>query len=481
MDKQEAIKILKNFHDTSALFSVRTALETVFPELKEDEDELEWLKQFIQEEAYSLSMDIRDDEDSFRLKMLQRSLEWLEKQGESIKIKKGKNYLCTKTHKYAGVEWIEGVKYYSPEDYSLVNQGCTCYCPKCSKEEHNNFFKEVEYDGCLEKQDSPIDDNIITHDDEILQAISIGLTDAVEDLGWSDFGGLPIEEIQEWLEKQGEQHSPIDINKMVDDFSHTEVKGYGTPSMIEVDAYRKGINDTLRLGLKLEKQGEQKSIIEMKSPEESLGISSKEYNEIVNDCLYGEEKPANKVKPKFHEGDWVVDSLVGRVKQVQSVDKYGYNFNNGDFTSFDSANENYHLWTIQDARDGNVLVDDCGNVLIYQEPSTDGYCHSYCYCNEMTFIGQGGSHGIKHSHPANQRQRELLFQKMDEAHYKWDAEKRELKKIDTISNTCEVVESESEMAKAALIFIENCKDYFACNGVAKIDVINWFKETFYGK
>ena len=77
---------------------------------------------------------------------------WLEKQGESIKIKKGKNYLCTKTHKYAGVDWREGIKYYSPEDYSLVNQGCICYCPKYSKEEHNNFFKEVEYDGCLEKQ-----------------------------------------------------------------------------------------------------------------------------------------------------------------------------------------------------------------------------------------------------------------------------------------------------------------------------------------
>ena len=129
-----------------------TDIEYYFPELKEDEDELEWLKQFIQEEAYILSMDIRDDEDSFRLKKLQKSLEWLKKQGESIKIKKGKNYLCTKTHKYAGVEWIEGVKYYSPEDYSLINQGCTCYCPKCSKEEHNNFFKEVEYDGCLEKQ-----------------------------------------------------------------------------------------------------------------------------------------------------------------------------------------------------------------------------------------------------------------------------------------------------------------------------------------
>jgi hypothetical protein len=84
-----------------------------------------------------------------------KELKKIEKQSESIKIKKGKNYLCTKTHKYAGVEWIEGVKYYSPEDYSLVNQGCTCYCPKYSKEEHNNFFKEDEYNGCLENQGKP--------------------------------------------------------------------------------------------------------------------------------------------------------------------------------------------------------------------------------------------------------------------------------------------------------------------------------------
>lgn len=39
MDKAEAIKILKDFHDESAIFSVRTALETLHPELKESEDE----------------------------------------------------------------------------------------------------------------------------------------------------------------------------------------------------------------------------------------------------------------------------------------------------------------------------------------------------------------------------------------------------------------------------------------------------------
>jgi len=39
MEKKEAMKILKDFHDKSALFSVRTALDTIIPELCESEDE----------------------------------------------------------------------------------------------------------------------------------------------------------------------------------------------------------------------------------------------------------------------------------------------------------------------------------------------------------------------------------------------------------------------------------------------------------
>ena len=120
-------------------------LEELFPELAESEDERirKALLEYFGEEC---------DTATINGIYCYKIYEWLEKQGEPIKIKKGKNYLCTKTHRYAGEEWIEGVKYYSPEDYSLVNQGCTCYCPKYSKEEHNNFFREVEYDGCLEKQ-----------------------------------------------------------------------------------------------------------------------------------------------------------------------------------------------------------------------------------------------------------------------------------------------------------------------------------------
>lgn len=56
----------------------------IFPELKEikDGNELKWLTQFIQEEAYGLSMDIRDNEDRIKLKNLQKSLAWLEKQAK---------------------------------------------------------------------------------------------------------------------------------------------------------------------------------------------------------------------------------------------------------------------------------------------------------------------------------------------------------------------------------------------------------------
>lgn len=56
--------------------------EYIFPELKEEEDELTWLKNYISDEAYYLSMDIRDNEDRIKLQKLQKSLVWLEKQGK---------------------------------------------------------------------------------------------------------------------------------------------------------------------------------------------------------------------------------------------------------------------------------------------------------------------------------------------------------------------------------------------------------------
>ena len=99
----------------------------------------------------------KEQRDLLFQKMHEAGYEWdadtkkLEK--DEIKIKAGRNYRCTKSHIYAGLNWHGGAKYYADEDYSLVNNGCSCFCPKYSKYEHNNLFEEVECDGCVEKQD----------------------------------------------------------------------------------------------------------------------------------------------------------------------------------------------------------------------------------------------------------------------------------------------------------------------------------------
>lgn len=80
MEKKEAMKILKEFHDKSTLFSVRTALDTVIPELKESENEkirkelLDYLKHFIPHHDIDL------------VTKSKKWITWLEKQGDKDKL-----------------------------------------------------------------------------------------------------------------------------------------------------------------------------------------------------------------------------------------------------------------------------------------------------------------------------------------------------------------------------------------------------------
>ena len=72
-------------------------------------------------------------------------------------------------------------------------------------------FSKEQILAWLEKQGEqknlePLDESVIdTEDKRMWTTISQGLSDVKEDAGWSDFGGVPVEEIQEWLKKQGEQ------------------------------------------------------------------------------------------------------------------------------------------------------------------------------------------------------------------------------------------------------------------------------------
>lgn len=87
-----------------------------------------------------------------------------------------------------------------------------------------------------------------------------------------------IEENQVWLEKQGEHDMGI---------------SEATKQKLE-DNLNKALEKETPESLNkfLEEQSEQKTTIEMKTPEESLDIDSDTYNKIVDECIYGEQKPA---------------------------------------------------------------------------------------------------------------------------------------------------------------------------------------------
>ena len=177
----------------------------------------------------------------------------------------------------------------------------------------------------------------------------------------------------------------------------------------------------------LEKQCEQK----IKTPEESLGIDSDTYNKIVDECIYGEQKPIDKVEPNFKVGDWVV--YYNDVDLITCIEENGYCINNSGHIPFICAS-NIRLWTIKDAKDGDII---CSNqiIVLFKQFEDD---IDYNFVIAHAGIDISGKLQITNGHwlinnkskPATKEQRDLLFQKMHEAGYEWDADKKELIKIE---------------------------------------------------
>lgn len=90
MEKKEAMKILKDFHDKSALFSVRTALHTIIPELKVSEDEE--VRKIILDQMKCWNEDAIKKNCEIDIEASSKCIAWLEKQGE----KKDNNKLIWK-------------------------------------------------------------------------------------------------------------------------------------------------------------------------------------------------------------------------------------------------------------------------------------------------------------------------------------------------------------------------------------------------
>ncbi len=201
------------------------------------------------------------------------------------------------------------------------------------------------------------------------------------------------------------------------------------------------------------------------------------------------DEPA--LKPKFHKGDLIVNNRNEWVCQVTEIrdDEYCiwplYCEMKG-YSRITDVDDDYHLWTIADAKDGDVLTfkNNIGGVILCKSP-TDYDTGSYCRLMDYNFINKEESGwDSRLLIPAPKEGRDLLFQKIHAEGYEWDAEKKELKIAlkemqESIDDTpfeqesTERGEEDEEMFKSLEALLNDASCNSCIKGVDRI--LSWLK------
>ena len=184
----------------------------------------------------------------------------------------------------------------------------------------------------------------------------------------------------------------------------------------------------------LEQQGEQKVSYTTIVETGDGGINALVTRELPTN---GDQKPDDKNEPKFKVGDWVVrGDTIAQILDIQEQYYIGLDINGKDFTSSRFLNDDkIHIWTISDAKDGDVLA-----VTMYPEGTWIGIFKeqngctfsTYCFLNTVGTFKRGtyGHGNGKSIHPATKEQSDQLKKAMADAGYTFDFEKKELKEIE---------------------------------------------------
>lgn len=214
----------------------------------------------------------------------------------------------------------------------------------------------------------------------------------------------------------------------------------------------------------LEKQGEQKPTViipkfrvgdEIKtSNEESLTITKIDENGYWSEdlfiCDFDESIAWNlvgKVESKFKSGDWIIHNknteLANSLMLVNDKvsGRYLCKYRDGQCSyNIEFIDKEYRLWTIKDAKDGDVIYSRHNTesfewIGIFKSLDKENkrvFFYGFWHNMTKTFGVCGKEAYVLYDDfsPATDEQRDLLFQKMKEAGYGWDAEKKELKKIE---------------------------------------------------
>lgn len=234
------------------------------------------------------------------------------------------------------------------------------------------------------------------------------------------FFGASVKDILAWLEKQGEQKQKIQ------------------PKFKIGDTIRFKGNETLKGEAEVHKIVSYDNELYVFADGTTDLFCEQDLYELV------EQKPNDKVEPKFHKGEWITNGdYIWKIVEVKPLD-YILQSQDGNIVddTISHVDEQFHSFNIQDARDGDVLYlqkDGKEHIIIYKgvikerfRTFVSAYCayngivDAFCFADVSRYIDIAYG-GIM---PATKEQRDLLEKVMADAGYTFDFEKKELKKIE---------------------------------------------------
>lgn len=183
-----------------------------------------------------------------------------------------------------------------------------------------------------------------------------------------------------------------------------------------------------------------------------IKLTNRDMSKFREDDWLGKQgkKSDDKVEPRFNIGDWItfygggnpfkilkIEAEINGVLNYLLLSKNGYDY----YFNKTYVDENARLWTIQDAKDGDVLCCKSGWTCIFK--AVDNHTNtfsSYCFMDsDKCFFNSGCECHILDKnfikayngeiHPATKEQCDTLMKAMNDDGYEWDAEKKELKKL----------------------------------------------------
>ena len=501
MEKETAMKILKELHDNS-LFSNRTALETIIPELKESEDE-KIRKALVRFHKSTIDIDGIKGADI---------LAWLEKQGnidktsydiaekEKYDFVSGRFIKCRKSFdefKEDTSYWLEyvGNDNYIGRSDNILNQKFhitprQLYClftqEHCPKEDNANA--PTEYGKYVDECLNDASEHFFSEGEDKYSVADLFYAGVRCGKSWFEKQGTSTklsEEEQNSFSKGVLSNCALSFINYLDTHSYEGKMCVSNGECEDIEnAFHNAMWDRLhRYYCKyIEKQGEQKPILDFKA---SNWYVSKVDGKI-HDMTYN---PTNKIKPKFKVGDYIVsDYCTGRVIEITSD---AYLLDIGQGIPF-SCEYNVHLWTIQDAKDGDMLIDKSGSrecPFIFKETKpSDIKTDMLNPLAVLGYCGIGGAGFTKGSgwgdtanciyYPATKEQRDTLMKAMTDAGYEWNAEKKELKLLIINGGDFEPKQewSEKDMSKVQRIckYLDEAKKYYV--DITEVrECVNWLK------